>query len=125
MDDNKKPGQRDISDLKARLGLKKNTAAMPAVTPPAAQRSPAQAGAATVAESAGRRPTRADSVAVRRQPRACPAPAAPAAPPDPRRDPFAQQQAANLAAFYGVGQVLPGLATASAPSRSRSRSRGA
>ena len=29
-----------------------------------------------------------------------------------RRDPFGQAQAANLAAFYGVGQVLPGLGDA-------------
>jgi hypothetical protein len=37
----------------------------------------------------------------------------PQAPPDPRRDPFAQQaqrQAANLAAYYGIGQALPGSA---------------
>jgi hypothetical protein len=41
-------------------------------------------------------------------------PPPPAAPPDPRRDPFAsaqqQQAAANLAAFYGLGQSLPGSA---------------
>ncbi len=42
------------------------------------------------------------------QPEPPPPAAAPAAPPDPRRDPFAQQQAANLAAFYGIGQQLPG-----------------
>ncbi len=45
-----------------------------------------------------------------------PPPPQPAAPPDPRRDPFAsaqqQQAAANLAAFYGLGQSLPGSADA-------------
>jgi hypothetical protein len=43
-----------------------------------------------------------------------PPPPQPAPPPDPRRDPFAsaqqQQAAANLAAFYGMGQALPGSA---------------
>ncbi len=100
MDENKKPGARDISDLKARLGLKK-TGTMAAV--PGADAGPGAApppgGAAPIPAPFG-------------QPAAPPSPfaqpAAPAAPPDPRRDPFAQQQAANLAAFYGIGQALPG-----------------
>src|SRR6185312_9340879 len=83
LDENKKPGPRDISDLKARLGLKK-TAAMPAAAPAP---TPAHGQPAT-----------------QQQP----------APADPRRDPFAsaqqQQAAANLAAFYGLGQALPGSA---------------
>jgi hypothetical protein len=120
LEDNKKPGPRDISDLKARLGLKK-TGAMPAVTAntaaPAGQAPPSQQ---PLASPMMQQPAYQDPVA---QPRAAvpspfarPAPEAPppqpAAPPDPRRDPFAQQQAANLAAFYGVGQSLPGSADA-------------
>jgi hypothetical protein len=103
LEDNKKPGGgRDISDLKARLGLKK-TGVMPAVSPQqGGQQAPAPTGTAQASQPS--------------QPSAIPSPfgpppgsePAPAAPPDPRRDPFAQQQAANLAAFYGIGQVLPG-----------------
>jgi hypothetical protein len=114
LDDNKKPGQRDISDLKARLGLKK-TAAMPTVTPGTPTPTPAQG-----------QPAAAGPTPPFGQPRATPTPQAipspfgqpaqpapaPQAPPDPRRDPFAQQQAANLAAFYGIGQQLPGDASA-------------
>jgi hypothetical protein len=97
LEDNKKPGQRDISDLKARLGLKKPTAAMPAVTP--------QGGSPQAPASGGTRPLPSPFG----QPAEAQQPAPqPAAPPDPRRDPFAQQQAANLAAFYGINQVLPG-----------------
>jgi hypothetical protein len=93
LEDNKKPGARDISDLKARLGLKK---AAPAATP-------------TADASGGAVPAPAGIPSPFGQP--APAPAAPAPPPDPRRDPFSaqqQQQAANLAAFYGIGQQLPG-----------------
>jgi hypothetical protein len=113
LDDNKKPGPRDISDLKARLGLKKTAASMPAVapnaTPPGGQ--PVQTEPPA--------PLRRDPFAPQ-QPSAGPPPPfgrpephppQPAAPPDPRRDPFAAQQqaaAANLAAFYGLGQTLPG-----------------
>ena len=101
MDENKKPGARDISDLKARLGLKK-TSTMAAVAPtgePAAPHVPGTAPAPGAIPSPFGQPA--------------PQPAAPAAPPDPRRDPFSaqqQQQAANLAAFYGIGQQLPGTA---------------
>lgn len=117
MDENKKPGGpagRDISDLKARLGLKK-TGVMPAVSPsgqPVAPAAPAgQApAAAPVPPPPGTPAAQAAIPAPFAQP-AQPAPApAPAPPPDPKRDPFAQQQAANLAAFYGIGQVLPGSA---------------
>lgn len=112
MDENKKPGPRDISDLKARLGLKKTgvmPAAAPNTTPPTGQPvapvPPPSYGAPTA--PAGPPP-----------PFGRPAPEPmpmPAAPPDPRRDPFAAQQqqaAANLAAFYGIGQTLPGSADA-------------
>jgi hypothetical protein len=97
LDDNKKPGARDLNDLKARLGLKQ-TNTMAAVSPTGAP--------------------------VPAQPMVTPPsthPAAPIAPPfvgpqsqppvDLRPDPFVAQtqaQAANLAAFYGVGQQLPG-----------------
>jgi hypothetical protein len=108
LDENKKPGPRDISDLKARLGLKK-TGVMPAASPnttsPVGQ-SVAQPGyGGPAAQPAGPPPPFG---------RAAEVPVQPAAPPDPRRDPFqsAQQQqaAANLAAFYGIGQSLPGSA---------------
>jgi hypothetical protein len=115
LDDNKKPGQRDISDLKARLGLKK-TAAMPAAqpspTPPHGQ------PAAPLPSPYGQPQSHHNDSPPAPTPRAIPSPFGqparpepapqPAAPPDPRRDPFAQQQAANLAAFYGIGQTLPG-----------------
>ena len=114
MDENKKPGPRDISDLKARLGLKK-TAAMPAAapntTPPAGQpvaaAPPPQQGYGAPAPAA---PSGPPPPFGRREE---PPPPQPAAPPDPRRDPFAAQQqqaAANLAAFYGLGQSIPGSA---------------
>lgn len=116
MDENKKPGGpagRDISDLKARLGLKK-TGVMPAVSPTGQPAPPAPAGQpgapapAPVPPPPGTPAAQAAIPAPFAQP-AQPAPAAaPAPPPDPKRDPFAQQQAANLAAFYGIGQVLPG-----------------
>lgn len=96
MDDSKKPGSRDISDLKARLGLTKPGAASPA--PPSSR--PSTGGYAPVPPPPG-------------APMAAPfsREAQPMAPPlDPRRDPFAQQQAASLAAYYGIGQVLPGSA---------------
>ena len=113
MDENKKPGPRDISDLKARLGLKK-TAAMPAAapspTPPHGQPvtpPPQGYGAPAPQQPSGPPPP----FGRREEP---PPPAQPAAPADPRRDPFAsaqqQQAAANLAAFYGLGQSLPGSA---------------
>lgn len=124
MDENKKPGPRDISDLKARLGLKK-TAAMPAAAPtttpphgqpvqpvpaPSGFGAPAQQGfAAPAPQPSGPPPP----FGRREEP---PPPQQPAAPADPRRDPFAsaqqQQAAANLAAFYGLGQSLPGSADA-------------
>jgi hypothetical protein len=109
LDENKKPGPRDISDLKARLGLKK-TAAMPAAapttTPPHGQPgtpSPSGYGAPAPQQPSGPPPPFG-----RRE-----EPPPPAAPPDPRRDPFSAQQqaaAANLAAFYGMGHALPGSA---------------
>jgi hypothetical protein len=112
LDENKKPGARDISDLKARLGLKK-TGVMPTAAPqgPAAttpQGQPAAGGLPTPVAPQPAAGARAPIPSPFGQPE--PAAPAPAAPPDPRRDPFAQAQAANLAAFYGVGQVLPGSA---------------
>jgi hypothetical protein len=116
LDDNKKPGQRDISDLKARLGLKK-TAAMPAAAPPNTTPPRGQAIPAPMPNQ-GSGPTASPPVPSPFGQPAQPQPPspwgreqaqpAPQPPPDPRRDPFAQQQAANLAAFYGLGQVLPG-----------------
>jgi hypothetical protein len=106
LDDTKKPGPRDISDLKARLGLKKQTGVMPAVVP---NTTPAQGQPAATGPGSVPAPIPSPTSRAVPAPFGTPEPpAAPAAPPDPRRDPFAQQQAANLAAFYGVGQVLPG-----------------
>ena len=114
LDENKKPGPRDISDLKARLGLKKTAAmpaAAPATTPPHGQPvqpipAPSGFGAPAPQQPSGPPPPFG-----RREE---PPPPQPAPPPDPRRDPFAsaqqQQAAANLAAFYGLGQSLPGSA---------------
>jgi hypothetical protein len=107
LDDPKKPGQRDISDLKARLGLKK-TAAMPAAQPAAAPQASTPSPVAQSPSGPTAAPAQRAIPSPFGQPAPAPQPAAP--PPDPRRDPFAQQQAANLAAFYGVGQVLPGSA---------------
>jgi len=112
LDDNKKPGQRDISDLKARLGLKK-AAAAPAAAPAPQSPTPPH-GQPAVPQPVGQSPSGPTGQPAQRSVPSPfgapppPQPAAPAPPPDPRRDPFAQQQAANLAAFYGVGQVLPG-----------------
>jgi hypothetical protein len=118
--DDKKPGPRDISDLKARLGLKKTAAGMPAVAPNAtAQSGQAPQGAQGDVPAPPRRDPFAPPPPVAGPPppfgRAEPPPPQPAPPPDPRRDPFAAQQAAaaaNLAAFYGLGQTLPGSADA-------------
>jgi hypothetical protein len=122
VDENKKPGPRDISDLMAPLGLKTAgaaPAAAPNTTPPTGQpiaphavQPPSSFGAANPAQSAGPPPPFGRP--------AEPPPQQPAPPPDPRRDPFAAQQqqtAANLAAFYGIGQTLPGSgdATSDAP----------
>ncbi len=115
LDENKKPGPRDISDLKARLGLKK-TAAMPAAapntTPPHGQPATQQQvpSPSAYAPPAPQQPAGPPPPFGRREEPPPPQPAA--APADPRRDPFAsaqqQQAAANLAAFYGLGQSLPG-----------------
>jgi hypothetical protein len=88
------------------LGLKK-TGVMPAVSPAAAPPAPG-APPAPFAQPA---PTAVPSPFGQKE---APAPA-PQPPPDPRRDPFSAQQqaqAANLAAFYGYGQALPGSAEA-------------
>jgi hypothetical protein len=107
LDENKKPGPRDISDLKARLGLKK-AAPAPNTTP--AQGQPQAAAPLPSPTGAAAGPKARAIPSPFAQPEPPPEPAAPAAPPDPRRDPFAMQQAANLAAFYGIGQALPGSA---------------
>jgi hypothetical protein len=123
LDDNKKPGPRDISDLKARLGLKK-TGAMPAVSPnPAAAPGqpippsqplgiPVPPGGYGASQPGGYGAPAAPSSLPSPFGRSEPPPAQPAPPPDPRRDPFAAQQQASLAAFYGIGQQLPGSADA-------------
>ncbi len=118
MADNDKKGPRDISDLKARLGLKKQGGAAPGPVPapvphasggfPAALPRPAQAPL-HAALSGIPAPSAVPP------PPGFPRPQEAAPPPDPRRDPFAAQQAAvaaNLAAFYGGGGALPGDANA-------------
>jgi hypothetical protein len=123
LDENKKPGPRDISDLKARLGLKKpqaGAAAAPAGTPPAGQPVVAQAPSPFAQQPSAPSPFARQAPSNDPPPpfgRPAEAAPQPAPPPDPRRDPFAAQQqaaAANLAAFYGLGQQLPGSADATA-----------
>jgi hypothetical protein len=116
LDENKKPGPRDISDLKARLGLKKTAAmpaAAPATTPPHGQPVQQVPPPSGFGAPASQQPQGPPPPFGRREE---PPPPQPAAPADPRRDPFAsaqqQQAAANLAAFYGLGQSLPGSADA-------------
>jgi hypothetical protein len=116
LDENKKPGPRDISDLKARLGLKKTAAmpaAAPATTPPHGQPVQQVPPPSGFGAPAPQQPQGPPPPFGRREE---PPPPQPAAPADPRRDPFAsaqqQQAAANLAAFYGLGQSLPGSADA-------------
>lgn len=109
MEDNKKSGKgRDLGDLKARLGLKK-TGTMPAVTPPADGDATGQTSAPANSQTGAPSilPPPIAGVGPQPQPQAQPEPA------DPRRDPFTAQQqaqAAQLAAFYGLGQALPGSA---------------
>lgn len=130
MAENTKPGSKDITDLKARLGLKKQAAGGPGVPGapgPAAPFAPAAVPgmpgapkpAGPMAPAAAGVPAPAGIVP---PPGAIPAPhgAIPAPPgfaspepaqPDPRRDPYAAQQAAmaaSLAAFYQAGNALPG-----------------
>ena len=106
LEDNKKSGKgRDLGDLKARLGLKKSGA-------------PTQSS--TADDGQGRTTGTTGPQAILPPPIAGVGPQAheqnePVAPADPRRDPFSaqqQQQAAQLAAFYGIGAALPGSADA-------------
>jgi hypothetical protein len=124
--DNTKQGPKDITDLKARLGLKKAggptsgpgpgvpapfPTPMAGITPPAgAQR--AGGGAPLPSALAGPpAPHAAPQGAIPPPPGFTPPPEAAPAQADPRRDPYAAQQAAvaaNLAAFYTAGGALPG-----------------
>ena len=113
MEDNKKSGKgRDLGDLKARLGLKKGGGAAPA---PGADDQGAAAPSTRAPSTTGPQAVLPPPIAgVGPQPQAQ-AQAEPPPPADPRRDPFAAQQqaqAAQLAAFYGLGQALPGSADA-------------
>ncbi len=131
MADNTKQGPKDITDLKARLGLKKQGGGPagpggPAVPGPAAGAPFAPApipgpqgvaaprpGQAAPSPFAGAGPAAGQNPAfVPPPPGFAPPPEAAPAQPDPRRDPYAAQQAAvaaNLASFYGAG-ALPGSA---------------
>jgi hypothetical protein len=126
--DNTKPGSKDITDLKARLGLKKQAAGGPGVPAPgpgpAAPFAPAGipgppgvAAQKPVGPGAmqGGVPAPAGVVppmgAIPPPPGFAAPPEAASAQPDPRRDPYAAQQAAmaaSLAAFYTAGNALPG-----------------
>jgi hypothetical protein len=109
-------GSRDISDLKARLGLKKGAAQpVPNTTPQAGVPvggAPAPTPAAPQAAGQPQRPLPAPPGFAAPQ---APAPAAPP-PPDPRRDPFAAAAPPPQAAYYGYAP-LPGTddGTAAAP----------
>lgn len=117
MADNEKKGPRDISDLKARLGLKKQAGGAPAPGPASTPAPAPIPGAPAPAPVKPAAPLPAALTGVPAPGSVPPPPgftlppeAAPP-PPDPRRDPFAAQQAAaaaNLAAFYGIGQQIPG-----------------
>ena len=128
MADNTKQGPKDITDLKARLGLKKQGGgpAGPAGPGPAAGAPFAPAPVPGPQGAAAPRPGQAQPSAfagagpapgqnqayVPPPPGFAPPPEAALAQPDPRRDPYAAQQAAvaaNLASFYGAG-ALPGSA---------------
>lgn len=129
MADNTKPGSKDITDLKARLGLKKQAAGGPggpAPGPgPAAPFAPAGlpgppgvAAPKPVGQAPGPMggiPAPAGVVpppgVIPAPPGFAPPPEAAPAQPDPRRDPYAAQQAAmaaSLAAYYTAGNALPG-----------------
>lgn len=94
MEDNTKKGARDISDLKARLGLKK-TAVQQAASAP------------TGGEAAGQVPSPPgfQSPGGEGEPATAPEAQGPP-PPDPRRDPFA---ATPMQPMYGYGMPLPGV----------------
>lgn len=131
MADNTKQGPKDITDLKARLGLKKQGGGPAAPGGPTAPGGPGPAAPFAPAPMPGAvapRPGQAQLPAALAGPSTGPVPAAGYVPPppgftpppeaapaqpDPRRDPYAAQQAAvaaNLASFYGVGGALPGSA---------------
>lgn len=124
MADNKQ-GPKDITDLKARLGLKKQGGGPGAPAPgpvaapfpgaPAAlagAAAPKPAGVPVPAAIAGPpAPMGGPPGAIPPPPGFTPPPEAAPAQADVRRDPYAAQQAAvaaNLAAFYGRGEPLPG-----------------
>ena len=128
MADNTKQGPKDITDLKARLGLKKQgggpavpgpaagapfaPAPVPGPQGPAAPR-PGQAQLPSALAGGGQAQGQNQGYVPPPPGFAAPPEAAPAQ-PDPRRDPYAAQQAAvaaNLASFYGAG-ALPGSAEA-------------
>ncbi len=126
MADNTKQGPKDITDLKARLGLKKQGGgpAVPGPGPaPGAPFAPApipgpagaaapRPGQAQLPSALGGAPPAQNQGFVPPPPGFAPPPEAAPAQPDPRRDPYAAQQAAvaaNLASFYGAAP-LPGSA---------------
>lgn len=135
MADNTKQGPKDITDLKARLGLKKQGGGVPAPGPAGAPSAPfAPAPIAGPAGVAAPRPSAGGPVPAPGPVQSVPvpggfppppgfAPPPEAAPPaaDPRRDPYAAQQAAlaaNMASFYGAG-ALPGNADDVKPDSSK------
>jgi len=117
-----KQGPKDITDLKARLGLKKQGGGAGAPVPgPAAAPFPGAPGGIAAPKPGGMPVPAAIAgppaagpgapAAIPPPPGFTPPPEAVAAAPEPRRDPYAAQQAAvaaNLAAFYGRGEPLPG-----------------
>ncbi len=120
MADNTKQGPKDITDLKARLGLKKagGGPGAPGAGAPAPFPTPI-GGVAPPVVRPGQVPlpaALAPPAGPGAQPGAIPPPPGFTPPPepaqpDPRRDPYAAQQAAvaaNLAAFYTAGGELPG-----------------
>ena len=130
MAENPKQGSKDITDLKARLGLKKQGGSPLPGPGGAAAPFPGPAGGpvgpagpmASAPKMGGAMPVPAGMTvpqphgagAIPPPPGFTPPPEAAPAAADPRRDPYAAQQAAlaaNLASFYGRGEPLPGDAT--------------
>ena len=96
-----KKGSRDISDLKARLGLKKGAGSQPGAPAPTSGVSETRSVAAPRAI-----PAPPGFPVAQPDPVSLPEPVEPAA--DPRRDPFAAAAPSPQAAYYGYGMPLPG-----------------
>lgn len=101
-----KKGSRDISDLKARLGLKKGAGAQPGGQTPTGGLAESHSPQATSPQRPVPAPPGFPGAQVETAPEPIAEPPTPAA--DPRRDPFAAAAPSPQAAYYGYGMPLPG-----------------